>query len=96
MYYNIGSLAIGFTAWVLGFIGIRAEKRKSLYQLSSFTCYCTALLLQFHELKRRCALNDWSAVDDTIGAVTFAASVLIVITVLLNIFSERSKMEEFL
>ena len=90
MYYNIGSLVIGFTAWILGFMGIRSEQHKSALQFSSFTCCCTALLLQFYEIKRRCAMEDWSAVDDTIGGICFAAMTLTVITVILNLLAERS------
>lgn len=96
MYYNLGSLILGFAAWILGYVGLRTDGRKSRFQFSSFTCCCSALMLQFLEIKRRCALNDWSAVDDTIGGITFAALVLIAVTVLLNLLSERRNKEEFL
>jgi len=78
MYYNLGSLALGFTAWGLGLT------RKKYSQFASFACCCAALVLQFLEIKRRCALNDWSAVNDTIGGICFAAVVLVAVTLLLN------------
>lgn len=87
MYYNIGSLALGFAAWILGIIGICSKKKAPVYQLSSFTCCCAAMFLQFQEIKKLMRIDDWIAVDDTINARCLAAGVLITITVLLNLRS---------
>ena len=91
MIYNLSSLAIGFLAWILATTAIFSSKKKSLYQLSSFVCCCTAMVLQFYEIKRLMRIDDWTAVDDTIGAVSFAAATLTFVTVVLNILAERSK-----
>ena len=91
MFYNLASLSIGFLAWILGTVGIFRSKSKSFCQLSSFICCCTAMLLQFHEIKRLMRIDDWVAVDDTINAICIAAGTLTVITVILNLLAERSK-----
>ena len=94
MYYNLASFALGLMAWILGTIGLFARDHKSRYQFSSFVCCCTALVLQFYEIKRRCALEDWSAIDDTISGVSFCALVLTVVTVFLNLLCQRRKKGE--
>ena len=91
MYYNLGSIIIGLVAWGLGFLGMHAKKNISMFQISSFSCCCTALMLQFLETKRLCQIEDWSAIDDTINATCIAAGTLILVTILLNLLSEKEK-----
>lgn len=93
-FFNLGSLTIGLAAWLIAFLGIYADRKKSICQLSSFSCCCTALLLQFFEIKRRMAADDWTAVDDTINAVSFAAAILVLVTVVLNFLCEKRKKGE--
>ena len=91
MFYNIASLGIGLVAWAMGICAVFSGKKQSRYQMASFICCCTSLLLQFYEIRRRMRIDDWVAVDDTINAICMAAGVLIAVTILLNLICERRK-----
>ena len=80
--YNLASLALGLAAWVLA---AAALFRKSPWlPYGSFTCCAAALTTQFLEIRRRCLLGDFSAIDDTIEGILFAALSLTIVTLLLN------------
>lgn len=85
-FYSIGSLSLGFTAWILACIAIKCKKGPSAYRFSagSFAACITSLLLQFLEIKNRTDASDLGAVEDTIWGVILASLVLIGITFLLN------------
>ncbi len=81
--YNILSLSFGILAWIFG--GSAALRgRFGGCSYFSLGCCGAALLLQFDEISRRVDLHDWSALLDTIHALTFAAAFLVVITLVLN------------
>lgn len=97
-FYNIGSIALGLAAWAIALAAIvRSKSGKGasmVYPGASFCACSLALLLQIFELNRRVEINDLSAVMDTIRAIAFAASTLIIVTVILNLivlFAGRNK-----
>lgn len=81
---NILSLFLGLTAWGLGFAAIAGKGRPALV-FSSMTACAMSLLLQLWEVHSRAGLGDWAAVEDTIGAVLFAAAALVAVTVAVNL-----------
>lgn len=82
---NILSLLLGLTAWGLGF-GAAARRSHSL-SFFSFAFCGTALVLQFFEVGGRVTACDWCGLMDTVPALTMAATVLLTVTVALNLIA---------
>lgn len=89
MIHNIGSLLLGISACVLACYAIKSKQPHTLSKLSiaSFSLCACSLLLQLLEISNRVSTGDFSAIEDTIRAVIIAASVLVVITITLNILA---------
>ena len=83
---NIGSLILGFAAWLLPLLAIGKRDRFSFCCLGSFGCCILSLLLQLFEAKRRVVLEDWSALMDTMHAVTLAAVFMVAVMLVSNLF----------
>lgn len=86
---NIGSLVLGLIALGLPIINLvkyKNDKHKhwSTYSILSMTACAISIYLQIYVTYILVRLPDWPALDDTIGAVTFVAMVLLVITITLN------------
>ena len=81
---NIGSLILGLLAWVLPVAAMGAKKRPMAFCAGSFALCGVSLLLQLVDMRHLCMIGDFSAIDDTIGAVVFAAEVLLTVTGILN------------
>lgn len=80
---NLLSLLLGLSAWALG-LGALMRKGGCAGSRSSLICCALALLVQLFEIRRRVEAADWAALMDTVPALTTAASVLVIVTVLLN------------
>lgn len=79
--YNLGSLILGLAAWAVLLMGL--ARRRTCAGLSFALC-AASLLLQLREIANRVQLRDFSAIEDTLPAVAFAATVLVIGTVVLN------------
>ena len=84
--FSIGSLVLGFSAWILGILAITRLKAYFSYAntLFSFSLCAVSLLLQLFEVQNRVSIGDYAAIEDTIGAVNIAAVVLVFVTIGLN------------
>lgn len=81
--YNLLSLGLGIGAWILG--GSAALRGKfGGFSFASLSLCAISLTLQFYEIRQRADMGDWSAIDDTVGALTFAAAALVSVTLALN------------
>lgn len=78
---NAASLLLGLGAWGLAAAGI--FRRKNYSGRSFFLC-SLSLLLQIFYTQYLVAKPDWAAIEDTHGAVTFTAAVLVAVTMVLN------------
>lgn len=89
MIHNIGSLLLGINAWVLACCAINSKNPHTLsrFSIASFSSCACSLLLQLFEISNRISTGDFSAIEDTIRAVIIVASVLVVITITLNILA---------
>lgn len=84
--FSIGSLALGFGAWLLGIFAIRTKTPRSYANtVCSFNLCILSLLLQLFEVQNRVNIGDYAAIEDTIGAVNVAAVALAFVTIALNI-----------
>lgn len=83
MMYNILSLGFGILAWIFG--GSAALRGKfGGFSFASLSLCGISLTLQFYEIKQRVDFEDLSAIYDTIDALTFVATTLLVVTLVLN------------
>lgn len=88
---NVGSLVIGLIAWLLPLIGLLQSKNNDfkkwglLSSLSLSAC-SISLIFQLYYQYHLVIIEDWSALMDTTGGVIFAATVLLSVTFILNIF----------
>ncbi|MGE7840353.1 hypothetical protein ACQKNX_06130 [Lysinibacillus sp. NPDC093712] len=89
---NVGSLVIGLIAWLLPVVGLMQSKNNDfkiwglLSSLSLSAC-AISLIFQLYYQYHLVNIEDWSALMDTTGGVIFAASVLLGVTVILNILT---------
>lgn len=83
--FNLASLCLGLVSWGLPFASLGKRDRFAFCCLGSFGCCILSLLLQLFEVKKRVNLEDWSALMDTVHAVTLAAVVMIVVMVVCNL-----------
>ncbi|UFT98434.1 hypothetical protein KO561_14690 [Radiobacillus kanasensis] len=86
---NLGSLVLGLIAWILPVVNLmRNEKHDNnnwiaLSMMSISACaisLCFQIFYQYHLV----IIEDWSALMDTTGALVFVATVLLIVTILLN------------
>lgn len=82
---NIASLLLGLGAWALPIAAILRRRRPRC--AGSFLLCALSLLCQILYTHHLVTIRDWSAIEDTHGAVTFAAVVLVGGSVLLNLLS---------
>lgn len=86
---NIGSLILGLCAWMIPIVLLLKGKASSLRAVKaifiSFVCALISMLMQMMETKQLIDKNDWSALMDTQGAVVFAAVVMLVGVIVLNL-----------
>ncbi|MBR7185535.1 MAG: hypothetical protein IKD37_08005 [Clostridia bacterium] len=59
--------------------------------MASGTACSVALLLQLGEIMYRAAIDDYSAIADTIGAIVVAGVVLVAVTAVLNLAAVLSR-----
>lgn len=84
-FFNLGSLILGLAAWVLPVLSLGKKDRFVLCCLGSFGCCIFSLLFQVFEVKNRVNLADWSALMDTMHAVTLAAVIMVAVAVISNV-----------
>ena len=82
-FYNTASFVLGLGAWGLGIAAFSGIKLRWATSGSLGLCAC-ALLFQIFEVEHRVSIRDFSAIEDTIGAVMVCAGILVVVTLLLN------------
>ena len=90
-WLNLFSLILGLLAWVLPLVYLikskAADSRQwSLYSTGSFTACISSLLTQMMYQSHLVDVGDLSALMDTSSAVVIVSSVLIGVTVALNIY----------
>lgn len=83
-FYNMSSLALGLTAWILAFLAIICRKQYAKVMLTSFACAGTAMVLEYFELRHRILIGDFSAIEDIYPTMAWVTLILLIGTVLLN------------
>ena len=85
------SLLLGLLAWILPLMSLARLKRTTRIHalhrtcFASFLCCALALAFQLHYQLHLVEMGYWGALEDTTGAICFAAGVLLAGTVLVNL-----------
>ncbi|MCK1993726.1 hypothetical protein GW626_09370 [Peribacillus muralis] len=86
---NLGSLVLGLLAWILPVVNLMRYKNHEINNwvalsfMSISACaisLCFQILYNYHLVR----IEDWNAIMDTMYAVAFAATVLLIVTIILN------------
>ncbi|SIS46243.1 hypothetical protein [Salimicrobium flavidum] len=89
LWLNIGSLLLGVFAWSLPIINLLKERKSDENQLlvavTSLSACAISLCLQMYYTYHKLIIEDWAALMDTMATVIYAASVLVAVTVFLNV-----------
>ncbi len=88
---NAGSILLGLAAWSIPLLPLaRIRKiRAALTHTASFSLAMVSLSLQFVEILDRVEDGDWSALMDTVPALTVVVLLFSAVTILLNIAAAR-------
>ncbi|WP_191567414.1 hypothetical protein [Metabacillus idriensis] len=86
---NLGSLVLGLIAWLLPIVTLIGNKKNDYMNWVTFSIMsisacaislCLQILYNYHLVK----IEDWGALMDTMYAVAFSATVLLIVTIVLN------------
>lgn len=86
---NVGSLVLGIVACVLPVINLLQDKKHEFSHWTtlsfiSFIACIFSLFFQMYYNYHLVTIGDWTAIEDTIGAVVLVSVGLIIVTILLN------------
>ncbi|MFS0690020.1 hypothetical protein AB1K89_12375 [Sporosarcina sp. 179-K 8C2 HS] len=85
---NVGSLVFGLIAWILPVVNLMGiNKHWAALSIMSLSACAISLFFQIYYNYHLVQIEDWTALMDTMGAVVYAATVLLVVTLLLNVFT---------
>ncbi|MBB6451662.1 cytochrome c oxidase subunit 4 [Salirhabdus euzebyi] len=92
VWLNIGSLALGLIAWILPVINlISGNKQENKIWITllfiSLSACASSIFFQIFYHYHLVKIEDWSALMDTIGSVTFVSAVLLIVTIILNVIT---------
>ena len=90
--FNSASLVLGLIAWILPVINLMQHKKdenRNWVVLSTISLSACAISLFFQILYNNHLVNiaDWTALMDTTNSLVFVASVLLAVTIILNIIT---------
>lgn len=86
---NLGSLVFGLLAWIFPIVSILKFKNKDhkywvVFSVISMGACAISLFFQILYNYHLVKIGDWSALMDTLGTIAFAASVLLIGTIIFN------------
>ena len=91
---NLGSLMLGLIAWIFPVINIKRFLYKKhehrnwvVFSIMSISACATSLCFQIFYNYYLVKIGDWSALMDIMGAVTFLATGLLIVTITLNLIT---------
>lgn len=86
---NVGSIVLGLIALILPVVELMRFNKTDQKNLSviSLSACAISLFFQIFYNYHLVKIGDWSALMDTMGAVTFVAAVLLIVTIALNVIA---------
>jgi len=91
-WFNVGSLVLGLIAWILPVINLaKFNKAKHKHWIvllfASMSACVISVLFQIVYQRHLVQIEDWSAIMDTIWGILFVSTVLITVTITLNLIT---------
>jgi hypothetical protein len=91
-WLNLGSLVLGLIAWVLPVVNLvqrnKAEHRnRVVFSVASVSACAISLCMQIFYTDHLVKIEDWSALMDTSHAAALVATLLLIVTILLNVIT---------
>jgi cytochrome c oxidase subunit 4 len=91
-YLNLGSLVLGLIAWILPIVNLAKlnkveNKNWYAYSLLSVAACAISIFMQILYQNHLVNIEDWSAIMDTSHGVAFVSSVLLAVTLVLNMIT---------
>jgi cytochrome c oxidase subunit 4 len=88
-WLNLGSLVLGLIAWILPVVNLvqhnKADRRNwIIFSVASVSACAISLCMQIFYTDHLVKIEDWSALMDTSHAVALVATLLLVVTIILN------------
>jgi cytochrome c oxidase subunit 4 len=88
-WLHLGSLVLGLVAWILPVVNLvqhnKGDNRNwAAFSVASVSTCAMSLCLQIYYTSHLVEREDWSALMDTIHAVALVATILLVVTLILN------------
>jgi hypothetical protein len=92
VWLNVGSLVLGLIAWILPVVNLMLYKKRDhrnwgVLSIMSISACAISLYFQIVYGNYLVEIEDWSALMDTRSAVVFVGSVLLIVTLLLNVIT---------
>lgn len=89
---NLGSLVLGLIAWVLPIVTYMRYKKHDrrnwvVLSIMSISACAISLCFQIFYIYHKVTVEDWVALMDTMYAVAFASAILLIVTIILNVFT---------
>jgi len=87
---NLGSFLFGLIAWIIPIVNLvryrkTESKRWIVFSISSVSACAISLCLQIFYGNHLVRIEDWSALMDTSNAVALVSTVLLLVTIMLNL-----------
>ena len=91
-WLNVGSLVLGLVAWIIPIFYLIKEKKQTnpswvTLSMVSFSACAISLCFQTFYTYHLVMIEDWAALMDTIYAVALASTVLLIVTIVLNVMA---------
>lgn len=88
-FLNLGSLVMGVIAWILPAFNLMRYKRHDnrnwvILSILSLSSCAISLFFQIYYIYHKVKISDWAALMDTMYAIVFASTVLLIVTIILN------------
>lgn len=93
-WLNLGSLVFGLIAWILPVVNIAQHNKAGCRKwaalcVASVSACAISLCMQIYYTDHLVKIEDWSALLDTSHAVASVSTLLLVVTIILNVITLR-------
>ena len=91
-WLNLGSLVLGLIAWIFPVVNLiqhnkAPHKNWVVFSVASVSACAISLCMQIFYTNHLVKIEDWSALMDTSHAVALVATLLLVVTIILNVIT---------
>lgn len=91
-WLNLGSLVLGLIAWIFPVVNLMQRNKAPhknwvVFSVASVSSCAISLCMQIFYTNHLVKIEDWSALMDTSHAVALVATLLLVVTIILNVIT---------